>query len=125
MSSGNSKLGSDAAATAKKRKRIKLQCLVSDCNAEFDDDYRHSHNKKYHQNLLTANKNIPYQVAGAIKSPWTSIKATKTVTKQDEVWLYFLSKHFFQSHQVLLFALFIRQNTKNKDLYFHSDSFSS
>jgi hypothetical protein len=48
----------------KKRKRI------LDCNRSFDDDYRHEHNKKYHNNLLKAGKSISYKVAGASANPF-------------------------------------------------------
>jgi hypothetical protein len=68
----------------KKRKRIKrekLTCL--DCNRSFDDDYRHEHNKKYHNNLLKAGKSISYKVAGAPANPF--ILAAQTHSQK--VWL--------------------------------------
>lgn len=46
----------------RKWKREKLTCL--ECKRSFDDDYRHEHNKKYHDNLLKAGKSIAYKVAG-------------------------------------------------------------
>ena len=52
----------------RKRKREKLTCLV--CKRSFDDDYRHEHNKKYHDNLLKAGKSIAYKVAGAPANPF-------------------------------------------------------
>ena len=56
-----------AGSGCKKRKRIKLQCLVRDCNEIFDDDFRHTHNKKWRKDLVSQKKVIPYQVAGAKK----------------------------------------------------------
>ena len=39
-----------------RRKIEKLTCLV--CNLLFDDDYRHEHNKKYHNDLLKTGKSV-------------------------------------------------------------------
>ena len=52
----------------RKRKMEKLTCLV--CKRSFGDDYRHEHNKKYHDNLLKAGKSIAYKVAGAPANPF-------------------------------------------------------
>jgi hypothetical protein len=58
----------DSSKQKRKRKREKLTCLV--CNRSFDDDYRHEHNKKYHNDLLKTGKSVSYKVAGAPANPF-------------------------------------------------------
>ena len=59
-------------ATKRKRKRIKLRCLV--CKDVFDDDYRLKHNRKKHADLLGKNKAIGYETFGALASPFSSVQ---------------------------------------------------
>ena len=67
-------------SASRKRKRIKLKCLVSGCNQTFDDDYRASHNKKYHEDLLKRSRSI--EVFGAPKNPFSMFKSIQQ--KQQE-----------------------------------------
>ena len=54
-----------ATKVSRKRKRIKLECLV--CHHQFDDDYRSTHNKTCHSAFISQNKAIPYKVVNAQK----------------------------------------------------------
>ena len=56
----------------RKRKRVKLECLV--CHRQFDDDYRATHNKTFHHAMLKQNKAIPYQNANAQLNPFEAAK---------------------------------------------------
>ena len=69
-----------AAKIIRKRKRIKLECLV--CHHEFDDDYRSTHNKTFHSALISQHKAIPYKVVNAPKNPFEAAK--KAYQKSDE-----------------------------------------
>ena len=69
-------------SASRKRKRIKLKCLVSGCNQTFDHDYRASHNKKYHEDLLKRSRSIPFEVFGAPKNPFSMFKSIQQ--KQQE-----------------------------------------
>ena len=84
-----------AGSGCKKRKRIKLQCLVRDCNEIFDDDFRHTHNKNWHKDLVSQKKVIPYQVAGAKKNPWAYSRENQSNSIQSKVWNNFtgLTRH--------------------------------
>ena len=84
-----------AGSGCKKRKRIKLQCFVRDCNEIFDDDFRHTHNKKWPNDLVLQKKVIPYQVAGATKNPWAYSRDSQSNSVQSKVWNNFscLSRH--------------------------------
>ncbi len=64
-------------SASRKRKRIKLKCLVAGCNQTFDDDYRANHNRKYHKDLLTRSSSIPYDVVGAPKNPFSMSKSSQ------------------------------------------------
>ena len=79
------------------RKRNKLKCLVHGCNQTFDDDYRTSHNIKYHKDLLSKKKSIPYETYGAPKNPFSmaarykqnpndTADASTNAIKHDQVW---------------------------------------
>ena len=57
---------------SRKRKRVKLECLV--CHRQFDDDYRTTHNKTFHTAMLKKNKVIPYKVANAPRNPFEAAK---------------------------------------------------
>ena len=52
----------------RKRKRVKLECLV--CHTQFDNDYRTIHNKTFHNAMLKENNVIPYEVANAPRNPF-------------------------------------------------------
>ena len=69
-----------AAKIIRKRKRIKLECLV--CHHEFDDDYRSTHNKTFHSALISQHKAIPYKVVNAPKNPFEAAK--KAYQKSEE-----------------------------------------
>ena len=56
----------------RKRKRVKLECLV--CHWQFDNDYRTVHNKTFHNAILKENKVIPYEVANAPRNPSEAAK---------------------------------------------------
>ena len=49
--------------SSRKRKRKKIRCL--ECSRTFDDDYRKTHNKQSHQDLIDARKNIRFEEVGA------------------------------------------------------------
>lgn len=55
----------------RKRVRHKVTCGV--CNRTFDNDYRNSHNKKYHEDMLRNRKHIKYSVVGAPESPFAAM----------------------------------------------------
>ena len=74
---------------SRKRKRIKLQCKL--CRREFDDDFRLSHNSKYHADYIEKNKHVPYKADGAIRSPFAWV-ATKS--KRDEKIVEVKNQHF-------------------------------
>ena len=69
-----------AAKIIRKRKRIKLECLV--CHHEFDDNYRSTHNKTFHSALISQHKAIPYKVVNAPKNPFEAAK--KAYQKSEE-----------------------------------------
>ncbi len=69
------------AAIAKKRKRVKVRCLV--CKSVFDDDYQTTHNTKFHASLITKNKNLPYESVGAEKNPFAWAEAKKKKSNKD------------------------------------------
>ncbi len=70
------------ADVSRKRKQVKLKCLVRSCNQVFDDDYRLAHNRKYHKDLLSKNKCIPYEVNGAARSPFELVDVASQWTEQ-------------------------------------------
>ena len=49
----------------RKKKRVKLRCLVEGCARTFDDDYRKTHNRQFHSALINSRKNIPFETVGA------------------------------------------------------------
>ena len=57
---------------SRKRTRVKLECLV--CHSQFDDDYRPTHNKRFHHEMLKKNKAIPYQDVNAQPNPFVAAK---------------------------------------------------
>ena len=69
-----------AAKIIRKRRRIKLECLV--CHHEFDDDYRSTHNKTFHSALISQHKAIPYKVINVPKNPFEAAK--KAYQKSEE-----------------------------------------
>ena len=60
----------------RKAKRIKLECSV--CQMTFDSDYRKKHNEKYHGDMLSAHRHIPYKAVGAPENPFMFSKRSKT-----------------------------------------------
>ena len=52
----------------KKRIRGKLRCLL--CQKTFDNDYRISHNRKYHLDYMNMKRHVPYETIDALKSPF-------------------------------------------------------
>ena len=52
------------------RKRRKLQCEV--CHEVFNDDYRLTHNRKYHSDMLKQNKLVRYKEANAPENPFVA-----------------------------------------------------
>ena len=52
----------------RKRRRIKLRCLV--CREVFDDDHSPKHNQRKHAQLLAQNKFIVYEQVNAIANPF-------------------------------------------------------
>jgi len=66
---------------------------VRDCNEIFDDDFRHTHNKKWHKD--TQKKVIPYHVVGGRKNPWAYSRDSQSNSVQSKVWNNFscLSRH--------------------------------
>jgi len=54
-----------------KRFREKLRCKVKDCAKPVsDEDYRKEHNRKYHADLISENKAVPYERLGAPSDPF-------------------------------------------------------
>ena len=91
------KMSEKGSSNARKRKRTKLKCLVHGCNQALDDDYRKSHNIKYHKDLLPKNKSIPYETYGAPKNPFSmaarykqnpndTADSSTNAIKHDQVW---------------------------------------
>ena len=78
----------------KKRKRIKIKCLV--CKSTFNDDYRSEHNRKIPADYMKSRTCIPYEEVGAPQhksffSP--AAPTTSTATRPEEV-LILLFFHF-------------------------------
>ena len=64
--------GSTSTDVTRKRKRVKLKCLV--CGRAFDDDYRTDHNTKYHPEYKSENRLVPFETLGAPKNPFEAAK---------------------------------------------------
>ncbi len=56
----------------RKRKQVKLKCLV--CGRAFDDDHRKDHNERFHPEYKRENRLVPFQTLGAAKNPFEAAK---------------------------------------------------
>ena len=54
--------GSTTTDVTRKRKRVKLKCLV--CGRAFDDDHRKDHNEKFHPEYKRENRLVPFETLG-------------------------------------------------------------
>jgi hypothetical protein len=61
---------------------------VSGCpEPVFNSDYRHEHNRKYHLQLLSANKSIPFETLNAPKNPFVAAAAYTSRKKRSSTTL--------------------------------------
>ena len=70
-------------SSTRKRKRVKLKCLVSGCNCTFDDDYHTKHNKQFHAELIKSRKSIPFETVGARKQHFIAVKQLGTQSEEN------------------------------------------
>ena len=74
--------GESITSSTRKRKRVKLKCLLPGCNGTFDDDYHTKHNKQFHAELIKSRKSIPFETVGARKQQF--FFAVKQLDTQSE-----------------------------------------
>ena len=75
--------GESTTSSTRKRKRVKLKCLVSGCNGIFDDDYHTKHNKQFHAELIKSRKSIPFETVGARKQQFFAVKQLDTQSEEN------------------------------------------